>query len=313
MPVIAAGVCGGSLYQGDAPIASAEALQYQLVLGLEVVIETALGDIQFRGDLFDRGAAIAALIDEEGRGACEIARHAFDADLQLGLVDLQQVRMPARLLRRDTVFEDLDEAMGDAVVIPGRILRQPGRQPEHVLDQDMGADRGENLLFCRARDVEKGAQLAEDGNIALRQIGIIGLVQGPDVGQDRDRTFLVRIDAGLQGEILADIMGNARLRRGLRGGLGDQRLDPLERTFEDRRGQQFLALEVIGNAGCVEIDELRDVDEGHPPHAVPVDQGRGGVEDHFAFLFETSCFCAHSAVFGAIHSIRLAEFVRIVT
>src|SRR3546814_2415850 len=68
----AAALVGKALGFGDRVEAALVASDDEIVLGVEMVVETALGDVQFARDPLHRGAAIAEFVDQPRRRAQEL-------------------------------------------------------------------------------------------------------------------------------------------------------------------------------------------------------------------------------------------------
>src|SRR3546814_13139260 len=85
---------------------SSDVCSSDLVLGVEMVVETALGDVQFARDPLHRGAAIAEFVDQPRRRAQELLAS------RLGLIvfEVDQIGRPLLARCGDAVREQIGRA-----------------------------------------------------------------------------------------------------------------------------------------------------------------------------------------------------------
>ena len=130
-----------------------------------MVIETALGDVQARRDLVDRRAAVATLVDQPHRGAEE----AFAALVGVGRGQDRAVRTDRRARRRETVLEQVDEALLDPAVFFRTVAVEPRRQHVEVFEQHVRPHQAEQPRLLGAALAEELSRASEDREVAPDQ------------------------------------------------------------------------------------------------------------------------------------------------
>src|SRR3546814_7252110 len=106
-----------------------------------MVVETALGDVQFARDPLHRGAAIAEFVDQPRRRAQELLAS------RLGLIVFEVDQIGSPLLARcgDAVREHIHQPLFDAIILIEIVADQQDRQPEGVLEQNV-SERAEQIV-----------------------------------------------------------------------------------------------------------------------------------------------------------------------
>ncbi|OIQ64464.1 hypothetical protein GALL_539850 [mine drainage metagenome] len=115
----------------------------QIVLGVDVVVEGALGQVEARGDAFHRRATIALFVDQLSGGAQEHLAGAVLA-AERALWHLQPGGRPAGARAAQPMEKDVQGAFGRSRIVLRVIFRQPIAGPNQLLDQQMdpGVERG---------------------------------------------------------------------------------------------------------------------------------------------------------------------------
>ena len=233
-----------------------------------MVVEAALGDVQFGRDLLHRCAAIAEFVDQARRRQQE----RLAARLRLVVAKIEQLWRPIRILAGDAVREHVHQPLLDAPILIGFVPRQPDRQPERILEQHVRACAVEIGLRTRRGRPPQQARPAEHLAPARHQPPAHRLLGGPQIGEDRERLLLAALDAGEPIHVKREIASHALLRRRLFHRDVEHRDQRFERVLERGGGKVFLALEIIGNAGRIEPDAPRHVRERHALGTLFVDR-----------------------------------------
>ncbi len=288
LPAAAARLLGEVEGAADDLEGALEAGRDQVQLVVVVVIERALGDIEPRRDLVDRGAAVALLVEQRGGRAQEgIHRGVVGGRVQRGILG-QRRRFPSRRRRAEPVEHDVGDARDHARVLRLLVAAEPGRQPVHQRQQQMGT-RIAHLArpMRRGLVLEQPAHAAEHAGVG----GVHGLElrarQRAHVAEGHHRRMLAERHRRQQRGMARQEGAHPRRHRGLaRRGLGDA-VEQHDGAQEAGGGQVFLLAVVVGDAVGHQTHAGRDARQGRALDALCVELRRGRVEDGIALFLET--------------------------
>jgi hypothetical protein len=277
-----------------------EAGCHQIVLVVVVVVEGTLCDVEPRGDLLDRGAAIALLVDEH-RGR---AQEGFRRDLlRRGPSHLRQnMGAPDGFRRGQAVEENVADPVGHASVILRLVMIDPVADAVHHRNQQVGPGvplgPGQER---RARPVEDAAQMAEHLVIGAEHQLHMGRGERPHVAEAHEGRPLAGGALRKRLAIKAQDRPQALFRRVFPQGGGNQPFQNFGGAQEARRRELLLLAIVIGDAVGDQPDALGDVGQGRSLQALLVEQAHSRIENGLPLLF-VAFGLARKGVDGRLHS-----------
>ncbi|MCY1170558.1 hypothetical protein D9M73_106350 [compost metagenome] len=237
-----------------------------------MVIETALGHVQFGGDFLDRRTAITQLIDQPRRREQE--RLAAWLGLVMGEVD--QLGRPACVRPGNAVREHVHQTLLDARILVEIIAVEPDRQPERVFQKHVRSATMQVGLRTVGGRAPQAAGLSEHFAPARHQPTEHGLLHRAQIRQNREGCLLAPLNPRQPRHVERQIFRDSGAGRRLGERLLEHAQQTVQCMLETRCRQIFLALEIIGDAGGIEADAARDIGEGHALRALFVDRfGRG--------------------------------------
>ena len=242
-----------------------------------MMVEAALRDVELAGDPLHRCAAIAELVDQPGGGEEKCL-----APIDRIVRQIHGPRHPARTGRGKPMAEHIHDARFDPTELIHVVTRQPYREPECVLHENVGPRAVEIGLRTGCGWPPEAARAAEYFAPAAHQPAAHRILHRAQIRQAGDLALLAALYAGQASHVEREIALDSRLGRGRFGRRVQHYQQVIERMLERRGGKILLALEIISDAGGIEPHAARHVRKGHALCALFVDGIGRGSEDRFA-------------------------------
>ena len=287
MPFVAAAGVGMALGLRDRVEAALVAFDDEIVLGVEMMVEAALGDVQLGRDALHRCAAIAEFVDQARGGEQEAGA--------AGLASINRYRPPSirrrpcRARHRDAVAEHVHQPRLDAAELVEIVAADPGVQPERVFQQHM---RARAVQILQRAVVALAPQIARAAEYCAPAAPSAGRASAPPSRADRTgrASSSLRPSRMPRKPVHVERQDNGRPRF-RRVGCAMRFVEHRPRTeracVRNRPREIFLALEIIGHAGGVQPDAPRDIGEGHALRACSLIASEAAARIAFALGAET--------------------------